>query len=359
MDTKLLSFFVDPAWRRLGHQHTPLLYPFWGNPLDPKRVPFQHMLFEHHSFDPAYYRVTEKADEADVVLMPYAHNWVLRVMPELFEECRATAKRLGKPLLVDGIGDIENPVPPDVLVLRYGGYRFSRTGNEIFIPPYADDLLEVYCNGQLQLRAKDTKPIIGFAGWGSLSWRQGLRTIVKELPDRVRGLFDSRYKAKKKGVFFRTRALLTLQGSKKVVCNFLIRSSYSGHFHTYESDPEVLRKEFVNNLLQSDYGLDIRGDANASTRLFEMLSLGRIPVIVDTQRNLPFSEQLDYSTFSLTVDFRDIKKLPECIAEFHSNLSPERFVEMQKNARAAYRNYFRIDALTPHLIAEIRRKARL
>ncbi len=354
MDTKPLSFFVDPAWRRIGHQHTPLLYPFWGNPLDPARVPFQHALFEHYSFDPAYYRVVDKAEEADVVLMPYAHNWVLRTMPELFEECRTTAKRLRKPLLVDGIGDIENPIPPDVLVLRYGGYRFERKGNEIFIPPYADDLLEVYCNGQLQLRAKNAKPIIAFAGWGSLLWRQQLRTIVKELLDRVYGLFDSRWRAKKKGVFFRAKAIQILQRSDKVVCNFLTRTSYSGHADTHEKDPNVLRREFVDNLLGSDYGLDVRGDANASTRLFEMLSLGRIPVIVDTQRNFPFNEQLDYSTFSLKVDFRDIKKLPERIAEFHSALSPERFVEMQKNARAAYRNYFRIDALTPHLIAEIR-----
>ncbi len=110
----------------------------------------------------------------------------------------------------------------------------------------------------------------------------------------------------------------------------------------------------VDNLLGSDYGLDIRGDANASTRLFEMLSLGRIPIIVDTERNFPFSDVLDYSTFSLKIDFREIDKLPEKIAEFHASISPEKFIEMQKAARAAYVNYFSISALMPHIVREIR-----
>ncbi|MDO8518275.1 MAG: exostosin family protein [bacterium] len=355
MSTRPISFYVDPAWRR-DAQHVPLLYPFWGNPLDPKRVPFQHAIFEHYRFDQSYYSITDKEDEADLVLMPYAHNTVLRAMPELFLQCRQIARRLGKPLLVDGIGDVEHPVPDDILVLRYGGYRFDKKGNEIFISPYADDLLETYCGGKLSLREWHPVPVVGFSGWASLTPAQAARTILKELPDRLHGIFDSRYRAKKKGVFFRRQALAILHRSSKITLNALARTSYSGHVDTHEKDPNVLRREFVDNLLGSDYGLDIRGDANQSTRLFEMLSLGRIPVIVDTERNFAFDDVLDYSTFSLTVDFRDIKKLPERITQFHASLTNEHFQEMQKNARNAYRNYFRVDALTRPLIAEIRKR---
>jgi len=39
---------------------------------------------------------------------------------------------------------------------------------------------------------------------------------------------------------------------------------------------------------------------------------------VDTERNFPFSDKIDYSSFALIIDFRDIKKLPERIAEFHN-----------------------------------------
>ena len=50
---------------------------------------------------------------------------------------------------------------------------------------------------------------------------------------------------------------------------------------------------------------------------------------------------------------QDIIKEPEKIAEFHEAISPERFKQMQRNARDAYIHYFRIDALMHHIIREI------
>lgn len=292
-----------------------------------------------------------------MVLMPYAHSTVRRWYPELLEKCSAAAQEMGVPLLVDGIEDTQYPIhTPNTYVLRYGGYRFERTEKEIIVPPFANDLLEMYCKEELQIRTKVEKPTVGFAGWGKLTQYQTLRTVVKELPDRLRGIVDNRFKAKKKGTFPRAQAIRTLQKSPLVTCNFIVRDSYSGHAHTAVKSIEALQREFVDNLMNSDYGLDVRGDANNSTRLFEILSLGRIPVIVDTERNFPFIDKVDYSSFALVIDFRDIKKLPERIVEFHKSISPERFVEMQKNARDAYVNYFRIDALMCSIAEELRTK---
>ncbi|MFA6279104.1 MAG: exostosin family protein [Candidatus Paceibacterota bacterium] len=358
-ENKKIVFFVSTSWRNEKYKHIPLLYPFWGNCLDKERVPFQYAIFEQYGFDTEYYTITSNEREADIVLMPYTHNLVLRAMPQLFSECKEIALRIGKPLLIDGVGDIENPVPTNVLVLRYGGYRFSRTQNEIIIPPYANDLLEVYCGGKVSLREWSETPVVGFSGWASLTPMQEMRTIFKELPDRIRGIFMSRYRAKKKGVFFRRTALAILKRFSKVSLNVLARSSYSGHIDTASNKTETLRKEFVDNLLGSDYGLDIRGDANASTRLFEMLSLGRVPIIVDTERNLPLSHIVDYRSFSLIIDFRELPHLGEHIESFHCSLNPEEFKSMQLRAREAFRNYFRVDVFTRPLMEEIRKKARL
>jgi len=354
MNKEHIIFFVDPAWRRPS-QHIPLLYPFWGNPLDRSRLPFLHTLFERHSFDTSRYSITDNLSAADMILMPYAYNTALRVAPDVIAACIRLSREQGKKILVDGISDIERSVAmPNAVVLRYGGYRFEKKNNEICIPPYADDLLELYRDSVPDVRAKSDMPTVGFTGWASLPAKQELRTRIKETPDRLRGMFDSRWRAKQKGVFFRREAVSVLQTSLRIKPNFIIRTSYSGHRETASGAQETLRKEFVDNLLGSDYGLDVRGDANASTRLFEMLSLGRIPIIVDTERNFPFSDVLDYATFSLTVDFRDIKQLPERVAAFHAGLSGEQFIEMQKNARAAYLNFFRVDALMSHIIRELR-----
>src|SRR6185369_58376 len=151
------------------------------------------------------------------------------------------------------------------------------------------------------------------------------------------------------GIFWRRRSVRILEKSPRVECNFKTRNYFSGS--TGAPVPvKTLLGEMIEIIDESDYALDVRGYANASTRLFEILSLGRIPVIIDTERILPFSDELDYSTFSLTVDFRDIKKLPDIVADFHTSVSPEKFIEMQKAARAAYVNYFRPDAEMRHIV---------
>lgn len=355
MDEHHLTFFVDPAWKR-PLRHTPFLFPFWGDPYSAEKMPLAREMFERYSFDTSCYGITDDIAAADMILVPYRHQMIIKDAPDVWDACVALSHHSGKPLLIDGMGDIEDPINiPNAIVLRYGGFRsLPRGRREIQMPVYADDLLEICCGGQLRLRAKSERPSIAFAGWSSMSVYQTARTIAKELPVRLRSVFDDRYRACKKGIFFRRQAMAVLGSSSQVDTNFIARSSFSTHMGTTSGVPKQLQKEMIDNLLGSDYGLDVRGDANASTRLFEILSLGRIPIIVDTERNFPFEDQLDYSSFSLKVDFRDMNKLPQIVADFHAQLSHERFVEMQKNARAAFRNYFRIDAIMPHVVREIR-----
>lgn len=350
-----LRLYVDPAWRRKG-LHSPLLFPFWGNPTGEESL-FAKEMFDAHPFDTSLYQVTTERAEADLVLAPYRHNWLLQHDPALLKECARTAAEMNKPLLLDGMGDIERPVGiENAYVLRIGGYRFLPEKRSIIVPVSADDLLERCAGGELRLRPRgNSAPVVGFAGWAHLSSYQRARTVLKELPIRAGGLLDSRYRAMQKGVLWRERALAALKGSPLVSLNLKERRTFSGSAKTAQADLRLLRQEFVDTLLASDYCLDVRGDANASTRLFEILSLGRIPVIVDTERNFPFSDAVDYRIFSLMVDFRDISKLPRIIADFHANLSPEKFAEMQRNARSAFVEHFRIDAQMKHIIVELRR----
>ena len=350
--TRLL-LYVDPAWRR-PVRHTALLFPYWGNAYDKTRTPSAHALFNRFQFNTAEYGVTEHLHEAEMILFPYPY-YFRRFAPDVLEECIQRSRASGTPLLIDGLGDAQEPVRiPNTCILRYGGYRFLRQANEIIVCPPANDLLELSGDRQIVLRQKSDIPSIGFAGWAALSPKQELRAIVKELPTRMHALFDERYRACKKGVFFRKEAIEVLRTSKRVTLHAIVRNSFSAHTNTAEGNQESIQQEMVDNLLQNDYGLDVRGDANASTRLSEILSLGRIPIIIDTERNFPFNDQLDYSRFSLIVDFRDLQRLPDIIADFHAALSPEQFEAMQQRARNAFVQYFRIDALMQHIVREIR-----
>jgi hypothetical protein len=161
-----------------------------------------------------------------------------------------------------------------------------------------------------------------------------------------------------KGVLFREKAIRFLSRSEGIVTNFLARPSYSGHLGTVTGDSETVRREFVANILSSDYCLDVRGDANASCRFYEILSLGRIPLFVDTERVMPLEDQVNYDQFCLRINWRDLPRIGQTIKDFNNNVSPEEFQNMQKRAREVFSTKLRIDCYTPYLMEELEKRAK-
>jgi hypothetical protein len=358
---KFLRLYVDPAWKRGDEVYSTLLFPFWGVPQKLGEThPQTKELFESYQFDTRYFGITHEIDGADMVFAPYTQQWLLRRDPALLEECVVRSRSSRLPLLVDGRADGEPPLTyENAYILRIGGYRFDQSEKgRIQIPIPADDLLMRYAGGALTLRVKNSAPpVVGFAGMVSEPKKnlyRSVRSWVKETlvraPLYLRG---GHHPAMDLGVAWRRKAVLMLGASSRVRGNFKLRRFFSGSTTGAPVPVKQLLKEMTDLLLESDYALDVRGYANASTRLFEILSLGRIPVIIDTERILPFSEFVDWRKFSLIVDFRDIRKLPDIIADFHASLSPNQFEEMQRQAREAFVRYFRVDAQMPYIIESL------
>lgn len=353
-----LMFYIDPAWRREQMNHAPLLYPFWGNTFSTS-LPLMRDVFDRYPCDTRYYKIVSDIAGADAVLLPYRYQVVIEKYPELWNIVRATAYRHQKTVVVDATGDTDVTFSDDrLIVLKWGGYRFKQHPNEVVIPPYSDDLLETCCGGVLQPRAKGPVPIIGFAGWTEMSRALLWKTQIKQIPHRLRSVWDVRYGALDKGVLWRQRVLARLEETQDVRLNVLKRRGYSGNIKTAESDLRQLRSEFVLNALESDLCLDVRGDANASTRLFEVLSLGRVPLIIDTERNFPFSDELDYEEFSIIVDFRELSSLPQLARRAYDSISEDRWLVMQNRARDTYVNWFRPDAMARPLMHRIHQRVR-
>ena len=345
-----LRLFVDPVWKRKG-QPTPLLFPFWGNPYDENSL-FAKETFDSYQFDTSLYTIVEDISQAQMVFPPYKYQWFLRYDMPLWEECLRVAQEANLPLLVDVVGDVDYTIDiPNAYMLRLGGYRFLPDHRRIQVPSPVDDLLHRVCGGKLSIRKKSTGlPVIGFAGWASLTLKQKIRSILKQAPIRLRAIIDQRYSTMIKGVFWRAKTIKILQRSSRVILNLKVRSSFSGSTKTAQGGLIELRQDFVDTILASDYGLDVRGDPNDSNRIYEVCSLGRIPVILDTERNFPFSDVVNYRDFAVIVDYKDINRMADVLADFHANVSAEKFEDMQLKARETFEKYFRIDAQMRQII---------
>jgi hypothetical protein len=354
----MITFYVDKNRAVPGLAYIPLLYPFWGIETN-KNTPYPNNVFKKYGFDPAYYRLSSHIEESDYILLAHNYWHLYGKRDDYINDLVLLSQKHKKPILIDARSDIEKKVSvPDSVVLKIAQFRFKKSSEEIIVPTYSDDLLEHYENGALTVRDKNKVPRVGFAGWAHLPLTLRLRTHIKELPITFRGLFDARYKAMHKGVLFREKAILHLSQSSEVVTSFLARPTYSGHLETVTGDAEAVRQEFVNNILSSDYCLDVRGDANASCRFYEILSLGRIPLFIDTERVMPLEDRINYDEFCLRVSWRDVPRLGQIVKDFNDAISGEDFQKMQKQAREVFSTMLRIDRFTPYLMEELKRRVK-
>ncbi|CBN58843.1 MULTISPECIES: hypothetical protein [Kamptonema] len=102
------------------------------------------------------------------------------------------------------------------------------------------------------------------------------------------------------------------------------------------------RAEYIESIENNAYILTMRGDDNGCYRLWEVMSAGRIPVLIDTNRLLPELSGMKWEDFCVIVPFSEVHRIGEYIQAFHDRLSEEEFAEVCRKSRAAF------EQLLPH-----------
>lgn len=172
------------------------------------------------------------------------------------------------------------------------------------------------------------------------------------------GKFVKRLYARVPGVILREKLIKNINKSIGLDKNIIIRKSYGGSIKTIEIPPIQARKEYINCIKDSDYFLCPRGDGNFSVRFYETLSLGRVPILIDTDIELPFSDLIDYNSFLIKINMKEIDDLENIVLDFHNKISSEEFELIQKKCRSAFDQYLNIhvffrDVLKREFLAKI------
>lgn len=345
-----IRLFVGPEYKETTlFTHVDLLFPFWGVTAK-ESMPYVRSAALQYQYSKEHFALVDRIQDADYVLLPYQYDRFMRVNPRKVRTIMHEAQQAGKPIIIDGAGDIERAIDvPNSVVFRVSQYTYRKQPHEITVPFLAEDLQETYVGKTFVPRKKTDVPSVGFTGWAALDPLAQAKLVLKEMPITLASLVEPRRGAEHKGVFFRQKALVALGATAGIETHFKARPSYSGHVATITGSVEGNRREFVENLQESDYALCVRGDANASVRFYEALSLGRIPLFLDTECVLPLEDKISYRDFCVFVDWKDTDKIGEQLLSFHKSITPERFEEMQYKARAAYQDFLRMDAFSGHL----------
>ncbi|MEK7127325.1 MAG: hypothetical protein AAB838_01200, partial [Patescibacteria group bacterium] len=84
------------------------------------------------------------------------------------------------------------------------------------------------------------------------------------------------------------------------------------------------------------------------------LSLGRIPLVVETDNVFPLEKKINYQEFCLFVSYRNLAKIGNLLLDYHRALSEKAFLSKQNRAREVFAKYLRIDSFTQYLSDEVK-----
>lgn len=341
----MLKIFSDHRYLPPGQNHVVMLYPFWGanaeNPADPSAG-----RFERYTQVGREYFTATPLTEADIAVLPY--EWLSRTANHHARKLAIEAGALGKKVIIffnndsDETIDIENS-----FIFRTSFYRSTRQPNEFALPAWSGDFLKASSDGAVPLRPKQAKPVVGYCGYATLpanAKQSRLKSVAAAIPGMKR-LFSLAGIALPPGPWRRLRSVAVehLSHSDEIETNFVIRDAFwNGAYQYGQFNLDLARqsrREFVQNIIDSDYVLCARGAGNFSYRLYETLSCGRIPVFIDTDCVLPYDFTINWKDYCVWVDAGEIDQIDKKVAEFHQSLSQPDFTALQRRCRSLWENY--------------------
>lgn len=204
-------------------------------------------------------------------------------------------KNIMKKIIVFLICDFADDfyVPNNVLLFRTSIYKSHKKFNE-FLYPYVYE--EV--NRPFSVLHKTKLPIIGFCG-------------------RV----DNH----------RKKIIEKFQNTKNVTLNFNLKNDYWG------GDPhnQDLINQFVNNIINSHFTICNRGNGNYSMRFYQVLSAGRIPILIDSDTLLPFDNFINWNEIIIIGNNED-----EVINKLFEWWATKDIEEIQRKCKNIYDTFF-------------------
>jgi hypothetical protein len=345
-----LKLYSDRSWLLPGCEdaHVTALTPFWGR-TSVQAAAWPDYADELIAVGHEFLELTD-LENSDVAVFPVAGRILLDHPegPGWAREFTDLAASAGKPSAfffdpADAKALISQPFPaPDADVFR-GSLYASRRGRREFAFPLFHDDVGASTGAALTVRRKG-RPIISFCGQLFRDQHEPPKTTAARARRAVGNArrFAWRLQGRhEEDLFVRAKAVDALLEQDAVATSIIVRESNAGgNWPNWDQSRwERARREFLENILDSDYVLCARGDGNCSIRVYETLCLGRIPVIVDTDLVMPYDFLLPWRDYGVWIDRSEVGNIGAKVAEFHEGLGEREFEDLQRECRRLWEQY--------------------
>lgn len=294
----LISACVMIYYRSVGRRRNDRINLYIEN--EPEHLT-KHIDFEHR-----FHRVMHQR-EADLIISD-KFVWGVSESRDTHQEYLDSYRSLSIPVLATWITDNNDmyDVPPNVLFFRTSLYRSLSDPRERALAFVWEEL----SHQEFRPKPHTVKPIVGFCGavWED---RKPLLDALEAHPD--------------------------------IETQFIRRDSFWGG----GLDKTVVRKEFEENLDACHYTMCNRGAGNFTMRFYQALSVGRIPLYIDTDMQLPYESKIDWDTAVIRG-----RTIEEVVRKLLDSWQQEDVKERQARCHAIHRQYFQPSIYVNNIICE-------
>ena len=281
------------------------------------------------------YKLIGSLNDCDYAMIPmslqylYVKGFKTRVHAFL-EQC----EKASKAVLVFSGGDYGmKPPSTNCISIRLGGKASSFNHKTYIMPPFINDPFD--WAGAEEPMKKPLQPTVGFVGHSdgsTIKYIKELASYLKGNFGRMLGVDSTEIQSFYPSSIKRFQYLKKLENDQRVVSNFIHRRKYRAGA-SYESDRTRTQMEFYENIRKNLYTFCLRGTGNFSVRFYETLAMGRIPLLINTDCELPFRDEISWQEHAVIVNESEIKNMVRILVEFHQGISEEKCHALQQKNR--------------------------
>jgi len=238
------------------------------------------------------FKYVDDITDCDICVMPYKFIDINDpTFMILFEVC----SRFNKPLYIFYNDDNDKPIAPDskiIKIFRTSFYKSTKQSNEYALPTIDADHFDGYL--------ENPELTIGFCGAHHHN---------------------------------RFRFLQTLNESD-IKTNFIIRG---GFWAPEINDKKLAKTEYMSNIRENLFTFCYRGAGNFSYRFYDVMMMGRIAILVNTDCVFPFEDKYDMNEIGIIINEND--DIVQSVKDYYIK-NKDRLYEIQKNNRIIWEKYY-------------------
>jgi hypothetical protein len=311
--------------------------------------PLVYELLNNESSLHNYYKFVE-VENADYGIFPICIEKAIDEKQSIFKDFLQVCKNLNLKTLVFSTGDFGVTLAQKhTITLRLGGFKSRFKHRTDIMCPFIEDPIIKY-NYEFFALPKSEKVTVGFVGHANNKFSKIIKELMiysKHQIKRFLKLDPTDFQSFYPSSFYRYKYLKLIQTFKSIETNFIFRKKYRAG-SVNESDRKITEIEFYQNIFSNSYTFCMRGSGNFSVRFYETLAMGRIPILLDTDCQLPFDEEINWHKHVVIINKNDLHKIEQIINTFHYQLNHEEFLALQKSNRQLWLDYFRKEQFFIH-----------